>query len=127
MLSFKPVFTFAALLPFAQLVAAQSAVWGQCGGIGWSGVTTCGMSHLQTSPPRSPLTICAPSVWINLHQTERLLLTVPARRRVSPGHYSHAHLAADHVADHHHRQRAIGSFDDPCIAALRDLELWTEP
>ncbi|EIW63589.1 acetyl xylan esterase [Trametes versicolor FP-101664 SS1] len=41
MLSFKTVFSFAALLPFAHLVAAQSAVWGQCGGIGWTGATTC--------------------------------------------------------------------------------------
>ncbi|VDB82870.1 unnamed protein product [Peniophora sp. CBMAI 1063] len=26
---------------FSQAVMAQSAVWGQCGGIGWSGATTC--------------------------------------------------------------------------------------
>ncbi|KAL1942006.1 hypothetical protein VTO73DRAFT_6536 [Trametes versicolor] len=41
MLSFKTVFSFAALLPFVHLAAAQSAVWGQCGGIGWTGATTC--------------------------------------------------------------------------------------
>lgn len=36
--------SFLALLPFVHLAAAQSAVWGQCGGIGWSGATTCGTS-----------------------------------------------------------------------------------
>ncbi|EJD54133.1 hypothetical protein AURDEDRAFT_53043 [Auricularia subglabra TFB-10046 SS5] len=32
-------FALVALLP--AFVAAQSAVWGQCGGIGWTGATTC--------------------------------------------------------------------------------------
>ena len=35
-----------ALLPFVSLALAQSAVWGQCGGIGWTGATTCGASIL---------------------------------------------------------------------------------
>ncbi|KAI0317467.1 cellobiohydrolaseII [Amylostereum chailletii] len=37
------MFKFASLVPlaFAALVSAQSAVWGQCGGIGWTGATTC--------------------------------------------------------------------------------------
>ncbi|EIM91462.1 endo-1,4-beta-xylanase A precursor [Stereum hirsutum FP-91666 SS1] len=33
--------TFAALVIAAPFVAAQSAVWGQCGGTGWTGPTTC--------------------------------------------------------------------------------------
>ncbi|RDX42231.1 acetyl xylan esterase [Lentinus brumalis] len=41
MFSFKSALGFVALLPLAQLAAAQSAVWGQCGGIGWSGATSC--------------------------------------------------------------------------------------
>ncbi|THH15343.1 hypothetical protein EW146_g5123 [Bondarzewia mesenterica] len=31
----------AALVAFVPYVVAQQAVWGQCGGIGWSGATTC--------------------------------------------------------------------------------------
>ena len=42
MFSFKSALGLVALLPLAQLVAAQSPVWGQCGGIGWTGATTCG-------------------------------------------------------------------------------------
>ncbi|KAI0034221.1 beta-1,4-endoxylanase [Vararia minispora EC-137] len=34
-------FTFVAFAVLVRLVAAQSPVWGQCGGIGWSGPTSC--------------------------------------------------------------------------------------
>ncbi|KAJ3919063.1 endo-1,4-beta-xylanase C precursor [Lentinula edodes] len=33
--------SFVSLLAFVSVAAAQSAVWGQCGGIGWTGPTTC--------------------------------------------------------------------------------------
>ncbi|OCH85719.1 endo-1,4-beta-xylanase C precursor [Obba rivulosa] len=33
--------SFAALLAIVPFALAQSAVWGQCGGIGWTGPTTC--------------------------------------------------------------------------------------
>ncbi|KAJ3821153.1 endo-1,4-beta-xylanase C precursor [Lentinula raphanica] len=33
--------SFVSLLVFVSVAAAQSAVWGQCGGIGWTGPTTC--------------------------------------------------------------------------------------
>ncbi|EIN10036.1 endo-1,4-beta-xylanase A precursor [Punctularia strigosozonata HHB-11173 SS5] len=33
--------SFGVLLAFVSFAAAQSAVWGQCGGIGWTGATTC--------------------------------------------------------------------------------------
>ncbi|EJD54117.1 endo-1,4-beta-xylanase precursor [Auricularia subglabra TFB-10046 SS5] len=33
--------TFVALASFVAAAVAQSAVWGQCGGIGWTGPTTC--------------------------------------------------------------------------------------
>ncbi|KZV85650.1 hypothetical protein EXIGLDRAFT_775316 [Exidia glandulosa HHB12029] len=35
----QALFALVALLP--AFVAAQSQVWGQCGGIGWNGPTTC--------------------------------------------------------------------------------------
>ncbi|KAI0069947.1 acetyl xylan esterase [Panus rudis PR-1116 ss-1] len=41
MFSFKAALSFVALLPFVHLVAGQSQEWGQCGGIGWTGPTTC--------------------------------------------------------------------------------------
>ena len=31
-----------ALLPLVSLAVAQTQVWGQCGGIGFTGSTTCG-------------------------------------------------------------------------------------
>ncbi|TFY81941.1 hypothetical protein EWM64_g2068 [Hericium alpestre] len=33
--------SFAALLALVPIAAAQQSVWGQCGGIGWTGPTTC--------------------------------------------------------------------------------------
>lgn len=39
---FKLTGVLAAVLPLLQLVAGQSQEWGQCGGIGWTGPTTCG-------------------------------------------------------------------------------------
>ncbi|KAF8071786.1 endo-1,4-beta-xylanase A precursor [Lyophyllum atratum] len=33
--------TFASLLALLSVAAAQSSAWGQCGGIGWTGPTTC--------------------------------------------------------------------------------------
>ncbi|KAI0744297.1 acetyl xylan esterase [Daedaleopsis nitida] len=41
MFAFKSVLGLVALLPLAQLAAAQAQVWGQCGGQGWTGATTC--------------------------------------------------------------------------------------
>nr|BAO79520.1 endo-1,4-beta-xylanase [Irpex lacteus] len=38
---FKISASFAALAVLLPLVSAQSQVWGQCGGIGWTGATTC--------------------------------------------------------------------------------------
>ncbi|OCH86101.1 putative acetylxylan esterase A [Obba rivulosa] len=38
---FKLTAIFAAVLPLLHLVAGQSEEWGQCGGIGWTGATTC--------------------------------------------------------------------------------------
>nr|BBL86735.1 acetylxylan esterase [Irpex lacteus] len=38
---FKLATGFATLAVLIQLVAGQSQVWGQCGGIGWTGATTC--------------------------------------------------------------------------------------
>ena len=38
---FKLATGFAALAVVLQLVAGQSQEWGQCGGIGWTGATTC--------------------------------------------------------------------------------------
>ena len=42
----KKMFKFAAALavvaPLAQLAAGQAQEWGQCGGIGWAGATSCG-------------------------------------------------------------------------------------
>ena len=44
MFTIKNVFGLAALLSLARLAAGQAAEWGQCGGIGWMGATTCGES-----------------------------------------------------------------------------------
>ncbi|KAM5543202.1 hypothetical protein V8D89_003076 [Ganoderma adspersum] len=41
MFSLKVVLSFGALLPFVHLAASQASEWGQCGGIGWTGATTC--------------------------------------------------------------------------------------
>ena len=46
MFSLKAALSFAALLPFAHLAAGHASEWGQCGGIGWTGATTCGMHKL---------------------------------------------------------------------------------
>ncbi len=40
----KSVLGLVALLPL--LAAAQAPVWGQCGGVSWSGATTCGTRTL---------------------------------------------------------------------------------
>lgn len=32
---------FAVLAALVPIAVAQSAVWGQCGGVGWTGPTTC--------------------------------------------------------------------------------------
>ena len=42
MFSLKVALGFGALLPLVHLAAGQAAEWGQCGGIGWTGATTCG-------------------------------------------------------------------------------------
>ncbi|EMD33933.1 glycoside hydrolase family 10 protein [Gelatoporia subvermispora B] len=44
--------SFAVLLAVIPIVVAQSAVWGQCGGIGWTGPTTCdsGSSCVVSNP-----------------------------------------------------------------------------
>ncbi|EIM91473.1 endo-1,4-beta-xylanase C precursor [Stereum hirsutum FP-91666 SS1] len=39
---------FSTLAAFAPFVASQSAVWGQCGGIGWSGASTCASGSVCT-------------------------------------------------------------------------------
>ncbi|KAF8972151.1 endo-1,4-beta-xylanase C precursor [Flammula alnicola] len=38
---FKRAFSFTSSLALVQLASAQSAAWGQCGGTGWTGPTTC--------------------------------------------------------------------------------------
>ncbi|THG99994.1 hypothetical protein EW026_g2455 [Hermanssonia centrifuga] len=61
-----------ALVPFA---AAQSAVWGQCGGIGWTGPTTCATGSAsapssvpsQSSSPTSTAGGSSPSSSVKLH------------------------------------------------------------
>ncbi|OCH85718.1 endo-1,4-beta-xylanase A precursor [Obba rivulosa] len=52
--------SFAALLAIVPFAVAQSAVWGQCGGIGWTGATTCvsGSSCVESNPYYSQ---CLPS------------------------------------------------------------------
>ncbi len=42
MFGLKNVLSLAVVLPFARLAVGQAAEWGQCGGIGWTGATTCG-------------------------------------------------------------------------------------
>nr|VWO96110.1 Velvet complex subunit B [Ganoderma boninense] len=41
MFSLKVALSFGALLPLVHLAAGQASEWGQCGGIGWTGATTC--------------------------------------------------------------------------------------
>ncbi|PIL33998.1 hypothetical protein GSI_03706 [Ganoderma sinense ZZ0214-1] len=41
MFSLKVALSFGTLLPLVHLAAGQAAEWGQCGGIGWAGATTC--------------------------------------------------------------------------------------
>ncbi|TFK79560.1 carbohydrate esterase family 1 protein [Polyporus arcularius HHB13444] len=41
MFGFKNVLSLAVVLPMARLAVGQAAEWGQCGGIGWTGATTC--------------------------------------------------------------------------------------
>ncbi|THH00376.1 hypothetical protein EW026_g2154 [Hermanssonia centrifuga] len=45
--------TFAALAALVPFAVAQSAVWGQCGGIGWTGPTTC-VSGTTSAPSSVP-------------------------------------------------------------------------
>ncbi|KAF8173051.1 endo-1,4-beta-xylanase A precursor [Pholiota molesta] len=40
-MTLKLAVSFAGLLALAEFAAAQSAAWGQCGGTGWTGATTC--------------------------------------------------------------------------------------
>lgn len=72
----------AALLVLAgtNLVAAQSAVWGQCGGIGWTGATTCtsGNTCVVLNPYYSQ---CQPSSQVTVKTTtttSRVVTTTPS-------------------------------------------------
>ncbi|KAF9473811.1 hypothetical protein BDN70DRAFT_355108 [Pholiota conissans] len=40
-MGFKFTASFAGLLALIDFAAAQSGAWGQCGGTGWTGATTC--------------------------------------------------------------------------------------
>ena len=53
---FKLAAALAVIAPLAQFVAGQSAEWGQCGGIGWNGATTC----------QSPWTCTRLNDWVSL-------------------------------------------------------------
>ncbi|KIJ67933.1 carbohydrate-binding module family 1 protein [Hydnomerulius pinastri MD-312] len=45
----KSIATFAVVAALSQLVSAQSGAWGQCGGQGWTGPTTCVAGYVCTA------------------------------------------------------------------------------
>ena len=126
--------SFAALLPLARLAAGQASEWGQCGGIGWTGATTCGMHELARPIDREigALTrIPCPrpcSVGHRLHRDQRVLLPLPAWAGHAPAHPDrtlHVCSSGDDVdADGQH---TWGSELDPRVDALSDLQLRLEP
>ena len=69
---FKLATGFAALAVVLQLVAGQSQEWGQCGGIGWAGPTTCGKLTFQYSVLYADVITedVAHSCWHRLHEVE---------------------------------------------------------
>nr|VWO94836.1 Beta-xylanase (EC [Ganoderma boninense] len=64
MSKFASLYALLAVLP--AIVSAQSPVWGQCGGIGWSGATTCASGsswckHLRPATTSAPGSTSVPS------------------------------------------------------------------
>ena len=80
MFSLKPALGLVALLPLIHLATAQSQEWGQCGGIGWTGPTTCGACLAMCF--RLSVLMCAYSCRYDVRGAERLLLAVSSWIRV---------------------------------------------
>lgn len=64
-MSFKTTGYFAIVAALIPLAIAQSPEWGQCGGIGWTGPTTCvaGTTCVESNPYYSQ---CLPGVSSNI-------------------------------------------------------------
>ena len=109
MFSLKAVLSFVALLLSVHLVAGQAAEWGQCGGIGWTGATTCGTSVSQLRSVQGGSThqgLHESSCRHCLHRDQCLLLPMLAWRGHAPSYlYCALYLRSSRVDEHAYGHR----------------------